>query len=210
MSSTVNSEVCAEDCESKQRVLSSRDKWQRRGLKNTLAAVGLSAGVLISGLSHAGPRYDHAKVIDVQPTYESVRFEMPVEQCHEERVRVEPRRRSATAPLLGAVIGGAIGNAVGHKKRNKQVGTVVGALLGGSIGADIGRHHRHHRDHRSGREAAYRVEQVCETTYQSRHENRLTGYNVRYQYAGTTYQTHMDHDPGEYLRVSVRVRPVGG
>jgi len=114
-------------------------------------------------------------------------------------------RASATGPILGAIIGGALGNAVGHKKRNKQVGTVVGAVLGGSIGADIARQNRHYR----GAPVEYRTEQVCETVSEYRSEQQLTGYDVRYRYAGQTYQTRMPRDPGDSIRVRVHVSPAG-
>ena len=97
---------------------------------------------------------------------------------------------------------------MGHKKRNKQVGAVLGAVLGGSIGADVGRRHRDERYGRYDRDhVRYETREVCDTDYQVRHENQLTGYDVRYSYGGRTYQTRMNRDPGEYIRVRVRVRP---
>jgi uncharacterized protein YcfJ len=35
----------------------------------------------------------------------------------------------------------------------------------------------------------------------------LLGYDVRYVYAGQTYETRMDRDPGKSLRVRVAVNP---
>lgn len=171
-------------------------------VRKIVIPVSVVSAMLISATGQAADKYDRARVVDVQPVYENVRYEVPVEQCYQERVAVPTRRAGATPTILGAIIGGALGNAVGHNKRNKQVGTVVGAVLGGSIGADVSRHRNTgHAD------ARYRTEEVCETTYESRHENRLSGYNVKYEYAGTTYQTRMDRDPGDFVRVSVRVRP---
>ena len=116
----------------------------------------------------------------------------------------EPRRASATGPILGAIIGGAIGNAVGHKKRNKQVGTVVGAVLGGSIGADIARRQRGYGD-----DVRYVSREVCSVVHEQRYEERLAGYRVTYRYGGETYTTELDRDPGDLLKVQVRVTPVG-
>ena len=160
------------------------------------------AALLLSTAAQANVSYDRAKVIDVDPVYELVNYEIPVEHCRQERVQVR-EHRSHTGPVLGAVIGGAIGNAVGHKKRNKHVGTLVGAVLGGVIGADVQRRNRH-GEPRYGR---YETREVCDTTYENRQEERINGYNVRYVYAGQTYQTHMQRDPGDYLRVRVRVAP---
>ncbi len=169
----------------------------------TVAKFALPA-LLVPSLALGATSYDRARVVGVTPVYESVAYEVPVEQCRAERVRY-PRheRASATGPLLGAIIGGAIGNAVGHKKRNKQVGTVVGALLGGSIGADVARQNRRH----DRRYASYGTEQVCDVSYELREEERLSHYDVRYVYAGETYSTRMNRDPGRYLRVRVSVSP---
>ena len=150
--------------------------------------------------------YDRARVVSADPIYETVSYDVPVEQCREQQVRYsEPVRTqgSVTGPILGAIIGGAIGNAVGHHKSNKQVGTIVGALLGGSIGADISRRHR-----AAVGPVSYRTEQVCEVLREVREEERLAGYNVSYVYAGTTYSTRMKRDPGDSVRVRVSVNPV--
>lgn len=169
-----------------------------------LAVFGLATALVVPSVSHASHHYDYARVVDVEPVYKTVRYSSPVEACHEEQVAVANHRRSATGPILGAIIGGAIGNAVGHKKRNKQVGTVVGAVLGGSIGADVARKNRRYHD-----DVRYETRQVCSTEYRSHREERLDHYNVTYQYAGTTYRTRMDRDPGDSLRVRVRVQPAG-
>lgn len=161
--------------------------------------------LLAPAVAFAGTSYDHAKVVGVDPIYETVRIAVPREECFDERVAYGGRRhQSSTAPIFGAIIGGAIGNAVGHHKRNKQVGTVVGALLGGSIGADIAYQNRHRHE-----PVRYRTEQVCQMVDEMHEEQRLAGYRVRYRYAGETYSTRMDRDPGDRLRVRVRVTPAG-
>ncbi len=164
--------------------------------------------LLVPGVTLASTTYDRARVVSSVPVYETVSYQVPVEECRTERVaypRGQHQRASATGPILGAIIGGALGNAVGHKKRNKQVGTVVGAVLGGSIGADIARRHRDY-PHR-GNHVTYRHEQVCDVVNEYREEERLSGYDVTYVYGGKTYKTVMPHDPGRALRVRVRVSP---
>ncbi len=160
--------------------------------------------LLLPTIALAGTSYDYAKVVGVEPIYETVSYAIPREQCFDERVVHGGGHRSATAPIFGALIGGAIGNAVGHNKRNKQVGTVIGALLGGSIGADIARENRY----RHG-PVSYHTEQVCTVVNEYAEEERLAGYRVRYRYAGETYTTRMNRDPGDRLRVRVRVTPAG-
>jgi len=48
-----------------------------------------------------------------------------------------------------------------------------------------------------------REECRTETDWQS--TARVLGYDVTYRYGGRTYQTHMDHDPGDNLRVRVNL-----
>lgn len=169
----------------------------------TLKSVVLTAA-LVPGLVLADTRYDRAQVVAVEPLYETVSYQVPREQCYVERVqyRNDGGYRSRTAPILGAIIGGALGNAVGHHKRNKQVGTVVGAVLGGSIGADIA-----HRNRQRYSQVSYGDQQVCQVINDVHEEERLLGYRVTYRYAGTTYVTRMNRDPGPSLRVRVDVTP---
>ncbi len=179
----------------------------RTHLKRSAIVTGAVLGVMVSGLTQAGTHYERARVVDVQPLYKTVSYTVPVEQCHEERVAYHQpyhRRASATGPILGAIIGGAVGNAVGHSSTNKKVGTVVGAVLGGSIGADVARHQR--RQYHS-EEVRYRTEEVCRVSSEVREEERADGYRVSYVFGGETYTTRMNRDPGDSIRVRVRVSP---
>lgn len=166
-----------------------------------------------------------AEVLTVDPIIEVVEVEVPHEVCRVESVRQTTvqgssygrgGQRSRTPGVVGAIIGGAIGNSVGHGKTNRRIGTAVGAILGGTIGADISRrnHQRSQyegRGYNSGRNqpASYRTEQVCRVTRDFRTEERINGYAVTYTYAGETYSAVLDHDPGRYLDVNVRVTPTG-
>lgn len=163
--------------------------------------------LVFSGAALAGSSLDRAEVVDVAPVYHTVGYEVPVEQCRLVDVPVNPaRHRSYTGPIVGAIIGAAIGNAVGHNKTNKKVGVAVGAVLGGSIGWDIQRRRR--QGHHQSQHVAYGAEEICETVYETEQRQQLDGYDVTYRYAGQTHTTRMDHDPGQYLQVRVRVTPV--
>lgn len=142
--------------------------------------------------------YAWADVLDATPVYQTVRRVEPLRECYETQV-YERRSRSSTPTILGAILGGALGHAVGRGNTNKKVGVAVGAILGGSIGSDVGRHHRH---------GGHRTRTQCELVEEVREEERLLGYDVRYQYNGQVYATRMDRDPGERIRVRVRVTPV--
>ena len=162
--------------------------------------------LLAPGLTFAATTYERARVVGVDPIYKTVSYDVPVQACREVQVaqrQPSHSQASATVPILGAIIGGAIGNAVGHHKKNKQVGTVIGAVLGGSIGADVARQRRYEQGH-----VEYTTSEVCDTSYEVRSEEQLTGYDVSYVYAGQTYLTRMRRDPGDSIRVRVRVVPV--
>ncbi|MDA1076076.1 MAG: hypothetical protein O3A63_15145, partial [Proteobacteria bacterium] len=70
------------------------------------------------------------------------------------------------------------------------------------VGADISRRNRNHY------EDGYRVEHVCRVVEEYVSEQVVTGYDVTYEYAGETYTSHMETDPGRKLRVRVNVTPV--
>jgi uncharacterized protein YcfJ len=145
---------------------------------------------------------DYAKVTNVSPIYETITIREPHKQCHlEERSVRHNNQRSATPTILGALIGGAIGNGLGHNKSNKRVGAVAGAILGGSIASDLGRKNHHNDRHYT------KTERVCSTSYSTRHEKQVSGYNVDYKYRGHIYNTIMDTHPGDRIQVAVDVSP---
>ncbi len=172
-----------------------------------LAPAALIPALALAPLAEAGGRYHEARVVHVQPQYETVSYTVPTEQCRLEEVPVyyddyrSARRGSGAGPLLGAIIGGAVGNAVTQGRKDKQLGTAVGAVIGAGIGANA---HRRH----APASVSYRTERVCETVDQVHQEERVTAYRVKYRYAGETYVTVMDRDPGRFLRVRVDVTPV--
>ena len=176
-------------------------KARRFSMNQLLAIITLT---VLPGLSvWAGGRIQEVPVISSYPVYKSVVREEPRQTCHIEQVAVRDAGRNSTTPaILGTIIGGALGNAVGSKKSNKRVGAVVGGVLGYSVGKDIGGVMRCHADVR------YESREVCSTVYERVEEERLTGYDVEYAYAGQTYKTRMRSDPGETIRVRVQVKPI--
>ena len=169
-----------------------------------LHAVTIAAAIIATP-ALAGTAYDEAEVLDVEPVHELVRHITPREECRLERMPARIERRSGTAPIVGAVIGGAIGNAVGHNKRNKQVGAVVGAVLGGSIAADIARE----RDRHQGRWArGWERREICREVEDVSLEREIVGYDVTYRYGGRNHTARMSRDPGDTVRVRVRVSPI--
>lgn len=170
----------------------------------------ISAVVIVIPLmgmqSQAATSYDEAKVLSSTPIYRTVQVRTPRRECWEEEVST-PRRysrddSSATPEILGMVIGGALGNAVGHHSINSKVGTVVGAVLGGSIAHDID------RSNDEVVESSTRTVERCRTSHTSREEEKLIGYDVRYSYNGDEHTVRMDRDPGDTVKVRVKVEAV--
>ena len=160
----------------------------------------LATATIFAAGAQAASHYETARVTEVIPVYETVRYAVPVEDCRAETVRLPQYDAPGTGPIVGAILGGALGNAVGHKKRNKQVGAVVGAVLGASIARDIAKG----SPNRSA--ARYGTRHVCGTYTEQRDEDRLVGYDVTYEYAGRTYATRMKRHPGDEIRI--RVTPI--
>jgi uncharacterized protein YcfJ len=158
----------------------------------------------VAATSQAASRYDEADVLSSTPIYRTVQISSPRRECWEEEVqrvsRYSDRDRSRTPTLLGAVIGGALGNELGHNKTNKRVGTVVGAVLGAG---DLRRTY-------GNDEEVVTIDTVerCRRVSDTREEEKLVGYDVRYSYNGLEQTVRMDHDPGETVRVRVKVEPV--
>jgi uncharacterized protein YcfJ len=159
----------------------------------------------VAATSQAASRYDEADVLSSTPIYRTVQISSPRRECWEEEVQhvSRSRDRSHTPTLLGAVIGGALGNELGHNKSNKRVGAVVGAVLGGSIAGDLRRTY-------GNDEEVVTIDTVerCRRVSDTREEEKLVGYDVRYSYNGLEQTVRMDHDPGETVRVRVKVEPV--
>lgn len=150
-------------------------------------------------------RYDYARVVDVKPLIRSYRVEVPVRECFE-RPRDYDRdhrgRRASAGPgrtIAGAIIGGVVGRQFGDGS-GRDAMTALGALVGASAASrdDVRRH------------ARYRDEPVryCETRYEYEDRDRVEGFRVTYVYDGETYTTRTEYDPGDRIRVEVKVRPV--
>ena len=157
------------------------------------------------GKHHNKGRFDHARVLNVDPITETLTHRVPTETCWTERVRYESRGdHSYTPSIIGGILGAAVGNSLGHKrhKTNRAIKAVALGALGASIGNEIS------RNHNRSSAVTYRNEERCEVTYDTSYEEQIVGYDVTYRYRGETYHTKMDYDPGNKIRVRVNVRPV--
>src|SRR4051794_19428045 len=115
----------------------------------------LVTGALIPSAAFAGS-YDQARVVGVQPMYETVSYNVPREQCSEQRVQTgHYGGPSPAVPIIGAIAGGVLGSAVAHGHDNKQAGAAIGAVFGGAVGYDYA-----HRN-AAPRYATYGTQEVC-------------------------------------------------
>lgn len=161
-----------------------------------------------AGRRHHDDGVDYAEVVSSRPIYRDVRVSVPREECWDERVVYDDgyrgRDNSGVGAVLGAVVGGVVGNRFGQGS-GRAVATAAGAVVGASAGASIGRN-----TGRVVREPSYGYEERCRTINDTRVEQRVDGYDVRYRYGGRIYDTHLPYDPGDRLAVEVDVRPAGG
>jgi uncharacterized protein YcfJ len=175
------------------------NKWLTSTMAITAAAV-ISTTAVAGGRSHGDGYYDFARVTYVDPITEIVRIEDPKEVCWTEHVTYRnPRRSSSATPeIVGGIIGGVVGNQFGSG-RGKGLATVAGAVLGGSIAHDIKKRHAY------GYDTYTEPVERCEIQRDYYEEERVVGYDVEYRYNGRNYRTRMDRDPGNKVRVRVKV-----
>lgn len=99
---------------------------------------------------------------------------------------------SGGGAIIGAIAGGVIGSQLGG--RNSQGLTTMAGVIGGAVlGNQV-----------ESQGSPSRPETTCTT--QTTYENRLTGYQVVYEYAGKQYNVQLPQDPGP--TIALQVTPV--
>lgn len=118
---------------------------------------------------------------------------LPQQVCTQESVTM-PGAAHGGGAVIGAIAGAAVGNAIGHGA-GRAGSTVLGMIGGAAIGHQI-----------DGRQYGA-VQQVQRCTTYTSFENRVTHYDVVYEYAGKSYAVQMPSDPGP--SVQLQVTPIG-
>lgn len=181
-------------------------------MNSRILATGAVLALALSQAAQADPghgrgqqgRWDrddeaYARVIDVEPEYERVRYSVPVEDCWvESRARGNPDK--ASAAIVGGAVGALIGNSIGRGE-GRRAATLGGAFVGAVLGSESAR--------RESRGPRYEEVQRCQTRYEDRFDERVAGYRVTYVYAGRRGVTRLPYEPGRYIRVAVDVHPLG-
>jgi uncharacterized protein YcfJ len=170
-----------------------------------LAAVALAVALPALGQSRYDDRrptsdgvtYGYADVLRSDPIYDDVRGSAPREECYDEETVHRGHRDTTGGTVLGAIVGGALGNQVG-KGDGRKAATIAGAVVGGAVGHDIAKRNSH--DYVTS-------DRRCRIVDSGYDERRIVGYDVEYRFRGEVYQSRLNYDPGERLRVRVEVAP---
>ena len=144
---------------------------------------------------------DSARVRSVQPQYETVA--VPRQECTSQWInethRVEDRRQYGGA-VIGGIAGAVVGNQIG-KGHGREAATALGAVVGAFTGDRVSNRGRGERYEQVPRQV-----QTCQTVNDV--QQRLTGYQVTYDYRGQQFSALLPQDPGPQLQVRVSVEPV--
>lgn len=122
---------------------------------------------------------------------------VPRQVCAQEVVQVQteqPASKTGAGALIGGIAGGAIGNAFGNGQ-GRAAATILGIFGGLIVGDKI----------EAGNTPQTNISQqtVNRCSTQNFVENRTTGYQVVYEYAGKQYSVQLPQDPGPTIQLQV-------
>ncbi|MEY5098521.1 MAG: hypothetical protein RJA36_1240 [Pseudomonadota bacterium] len=165
-----------------------------RDFRHSFSSTALAgASLLAGGLLATGPlraQTETARVISSTPVIQQVAVRRNA--CVDEMATSEGQKSGAGA-IMGGIAGGALGNAIG--KGGGRVATTMLGLVGGAMLGD--------QIEGPGQPQSQMVRR-CQP--QTLLENRITGYQVMYEFAGKQYGVQMPVDPGQFIQV--RLTPV--
>ena len=136
----------------------------------------------------ASQAQDLGRVLSATPITQQVA--VPQQVCGNETIYNGARPTTGGGAVLGAIAGGAAGNAIGSgggRAAATALGVIGGALLGNQI--------------ESGRPGYQNVQRCTTETY---YDHRVIGYDVAYEYAGRSYTTRTQSDPGQWIPITVQ------
>jgi len=157
-----------------------------KNIASTLSSLILTLFSGLPLLAYAQAQ-EMARVLSSTPVVTQV--SQPRQVCGETHV-ITAAPKSGAGALMGAIAGGAIGNSIGGgsgRALATAAGVIGGAIFGDSIEAA----------------PAPLRQQMTSCTTQISYENRVTAYNVVYEYGGKQYSIQLPNDPGPYLPVNV-------
>ena len=175
-------------------------------------------------------QYDYARVVRVDPVFDSYATSSQGQRCYERPTYVSgsgdyyphdgsyrrddsyyPQRTVGTeggrtaATVIGGIVGAVVGSQVGGGSA-RYATSAVGSMLGGMAGRQIYEQSKRTGSDRTGTVRVCDPVPVRNDGYYSG-DRAVSAYDVTYEYAGRTYTTRTSHHPGDRLRVRVDVRP---
>ena len=117
---------------------------------------------------------------------------VPRQMCTQTPMAVQNPSSGAGA-LMGAIAGGVVGNQIGGGS-GRALATMAGVMGGAIMGDKV-------------ENPGSQIQNQTTCTTQTVYENRLTGYNVTYEYAGKQYNVQLPQDPGPTIQL--QVTPIG-
>lgn len=157
--------------------LTRSDLMEKPSMKTLMTTLLLAA----TGLAQA---QEVGQVISRTAVYQQVA--VPRQTCTQTPVAVQNTASGAGA-LMGAIAGAAVGNQIGGGS-GRALATMAG-VMGGAIMGD--------RIENPGSQ----IQNQTTCTTQTAYENRLSGYNVVYEYAGKQYNVQLPQDPGPTIQL---------
>ncbi len=140
---------------------------------------------------------EYIKVSSSTPLYSTSSEDVPSERCYD--VREPIQNGTSNGNVIGAILGGAAGGVLGHQiggGRGKTVATVGGAVLGTLAGQNVG------SKYNTPSNGSYRVVQKCETVYETRRRQVLSGYVNVAKLKGKEIRIESD-EPLKHIPVTV-------
>lgn len=165
----------------------------RRSTFHTASVLAL--GSLAGLLAIPASAQEVGRVISSTPMISQV--SVPRQVCTQEVVQVQsqtPPTKSGAGALMGAVAGGAVGNAVGNGS-GRAAATILGFVGGAILGDRV--------EGGTPGQVATSQQTVNRCSTQNFYENRTTGYQVVYEYAGKQYSVQLPQDPGPTIQLQV-------
>ncbi|BDU17631.1 glycine zipper 2TM domain-containing protein [Lysobacter auxotrophicus] len=177
---------------------------------------------------------DYARVVRVDPVFDRYDTAAPQQRCYERPTYVGgdgyrndgyrndgyyggdsygsgyptggSQAGRTVSTIVGTIVGAAVGSQIGGGSA-RYATSAIGSVVGGMAGRQI------YDQSQNQRERVGTV-RVCDPVYEgdgyysSRNGSRNAGaYDVTYEYAGRTYTTRTNYDPGDRIRVRVNVTP---
>jgi len=141
--------------------------------------------ITFTGAVEAHSKQYKVKVLDIEPVYQYVSIEKPVQYCS------APHSNATTSQTKHIVAGSVVGGTLGHlssSRENRKTATVLGAVIGGVIGSQLGDN------------SGYAKTSQCITRYEKTEKVRvITGYHYWYKMKGHTYQAYSVDKPQAYI-----------